>query len=82
MEFFLKNQFELEKTSGDYQVLGTEFLIQKSFNHFYTWLSYAYNDNIYFFDKLLNTSFPNNFDITHAISWSGIFEWKKNNSSC
>jgi hypothetical protein len=73
-----QNQFELEKTSGDYQLLGTELLIQKSFNHFYTWLSYAYNDNKYFFDKLLNTSFPNNFDITHAISWSGIYEWKKN----
>lgn len=72
-----QNQFELEKTVGDYQVIGSEFLIQKSFNRFYTWLSYSYNDNQYHFDELLNTSFPNNYDITHAISWAGIYEWQK-----
>ncbi|MFN3967914.1 MAG: TonB-dependent receptor plug domain-containing protein [Flavobacterium sp.] len=72
-----QNQFELEKTVGDYQVIGSEFLIQKSFNRFYTWLSYSYNDNQYDFDELLNTSFPNNYDITHAISWAGIYEWNK-----
>lgn len=72
-----QNQFELEKTVGSYQVLGSEFLIQKSFNRFYTWLSYSYNDNQYDFDALLNTSFPNNYDITHAISWAGIYEWQK-----
>ena len=44
---------------------------------FYTWLSYSYNDNQYHFDELLNTSFPNNYDITHAISWAGIYEWQK-----
>jgi hypothetical protein len=72
-----QNQFELEKATGDYQVIGTEFLIQKSFNQFYTWLSYSLNDNKYNFDQFLNTSFPNNYDITHAISWAGIYEWNK-----
>lgn len=72
-----QNQFELEKTVGDYQVLGAEFLIQKSFNRFYTWLSYSYNDNQYDFDELLNTSFPNNYEISHAVSWAGIYEWNK-----
>ncbi|QBZ99129.1 TonB-dependent receptor [Flavobacterium sangjuense] len=72
-----QNQFELEKAAGDYQVIGSEFLIQKSFNQFYTWLSYSYNDNKYNFDQLSNTSFPNNYDITHAFSWAGIYEWEK-----
>ncbi|MEO0046724.1 MAG: hypothetical protein RL705_1915 [Bacteroidota bacterium] len=72
-----QNQFELEKTVGNYQVFGSEFLIQKSYNRFYTWLSYSYNDNQYDFDALLNTSFPNNYDISHAISWAGIYEWQK-----
>lgn len=72
-----QNQFELEKTVGNYQVLGAEFLIQKSFNRFYTWLSYSYNDNQYDFDELLNTSFPNNYEISHAVSWAGIYEWNK-----
>ncbi len=72
-----QNQFELEKTVGNYQVIGSEFLIQKSFNQFYTWLSYSYNDNLYDFDELPISSFPNNYNITHAISWAGIYEWKK-----
>lgn len=72
-----QNQFELEKSVGDYQVFGTEFLIQKSFNQFYTWLSYSYNDNKYDFNQLTNFNFPNNFEVTHAISWAGIYEWKQ-----
>lgn len=72
-----QNQFELEKTTGDYQVIGSEFLIQKSFNRFYTWLSYSFNDNQYNFDEFLNTTFPNNYEITHAVSWAGIYEWQK-----
>lgn len=71
------NQFELERAIGDYQVVGSEFLIQKSFNRFYTWMSYAYNDNKYDFTTLSSSSFPNNFEVTHAISWAGIYEWKK-----
>lgn len=72
-----QNQFELEKSVGDYQVFGTEFLIQKSFNRYYTWLSYAYNDNKYDFNQLSNALFSNNFEIRHAISWAGIYEWNK-----
>lgn len=72
-----QNQFELQKTVGDYQILGSEFLIQKSFNHFYTWLSYSFNDNNYDFDEFMPPSFPNNFEVTHAISWAGIYEWRK-----
>lgn len=71
------NQFELERAIGDYRVLGSEFLIQKSFNRFYTWLSYAYNDNKYDFKSLSSTTFPNNFEVTHAVSWAGIYEWRK-----
>lgn len=72
-----QNQFELERTIGNYQVFGTEFLIQKSFNRFYTWLSYSFNDNKYDFNQLTNSNFPNNFEVTHAISWAGIYEWKQ-----
>ena len=34
-----QNQLEFIKTTGDYEVLGTEILIQKKMNHFLTWLS-------------------------------------------
>ncbi|MEO5776101.1 MAG: TonB-dependent receptor [Flavobacterium sp.] len=71
-----QNQFEFVKTAGEYQVLGSEFLIQKNFGKFYSWLSYSYNDNKYFFKSLEPTEFINNFELKHCISWAGIYEWK------
>ena len=71
-----QNQFEFVKTSGDFQVLGSEFLIQKNFGKFYSWLSYSYNDNKYFFKSLQPNEFINNFELKHSISWAGIYEWK------
>ncbi|MCF6132959.1 TonB-dependent receptor [Flavobacterium wongokense] len=71
------NQFESVKSTGSYTAIGAEFLVQKSFHRFYTWLSYSFNDNEYEFDSLNMTSFPNNYEITHAISWAGIYEWEK-----
>jgi hypothetical protein len=72
-----QNQFELERSVGNYQVIGSEFFIQKTFKKFYSWLSYSFNDNQYDFEQPINGSFPNNFEIKHAISWAGIYEWKK-----
>ena len=71
-----QNQFEFVKTAGDYQVLGSEFLVQKNFGKFYSWLSYSYNDNKYFFKSLQPNEFINNFELKHCISWAGIYEWK------
>lgn len=70
-----QNQFEFVKSSGDYQVLGTEFLIQKNFGKFYTWMSYSYNDNKYFYKTLSPPEFFNNFELKHSVSWAGIYEW-------
>ncbi|WP_341693738.1 TonB-dependent receptor [Flavobacterium calami] len=72
-----QNQLEFIRTTGDYEVLGTEFLIQKKMNHFLTWLSYTYNNNNYHFKNYDYPSFPNNFELTHTISWAAIYE--KNN---
>ena len=71
-----QNQFEFVKTVGDYQVLGSEFLVQKNFGKFYSWLSYSYNDNKYNFKSLEPNEFINNFELKHSISWAGIYEWK------
>lgn len=71
-----QNQFELVKSSGDYQVIGSEFLIQKNFGKFYSWLSYSYNDNKYFFNSLSPNEFLNNFELKHCVSWAGIYEWE------
>jgi hypothetical protein len=70
-----QNQFEFVKSTGDYEVLGSEFLIQKNFDCFYTWMSYSYNDNKYFFQSLTPPEFYNNYELKHCISWAGIYEW-------
>src|SRR3970282_2922849 len=54
-----QNQLEFAKVNGDYEVLGIELLIQKKINHFITWLSYAYNDNNYYFPDLEQLFFSN-----------------------
>jgi len=72
-----QNQFEFTKSIGDYTVLGSELLIQKSFKKFYTWVSYSINNNTYDYPELSPREFPNNFEITHAINWAAIYEWKK-----
>lgn len=71
-----QNQFELVRSSGDYQVFGSEFLIQKNFGKFYTWMSYSYNDNKYFFKSLQPMEFINNYELKHAITCAGIYDWK------
>ncbi|QSB29076.1 TonB-dependent receptor [Flavobacterium sp. CLA17] len=72
-----QNQLEFVRTTGDYEVLGTEILIQKKINHFLTWLSYTYNKNNYHFPAYEYPTFPNNFELTHTLSWAAIYE--KNN---
>lgn len=72
-----QNQLEFVRTTGDYEIVGTEILIQKKMNHFLTWLSYTYNNNNYHFKNYVYPSFPNNFELTHTISWAAIYE--KNN---
>lgn len=70
-----QNQLEFEKINGDYKVFGSEILLQKNFNHFYTWLSYSLSNSEYKFNSLIPSEFANNFQIVHSISWAGIYEW-------
>lgn len=72
-----QNQLEFIKIIGNYEVIGTEVLIQKKINHFLTWLSYTYNDNNYHFPTYEYPLFSNNFEIDSNISWAGMYE--KNN---
>lgn len=72
-----QNQLEFVKITGDYEVFGTEILIQKKMNHFLTWISYTYNNNDYNFSGYQPPVFPNNFQMENNVSWAGIYE--KNN---
>ncbi|MBS7233846.1 TonB-dependent receptor [Flavobacterium psychroterrae] len=72
-----QNQLEFVRTTGNYEIWGSEILVQKKMNHFLTWLSYTYNHNNYHFSNYQYPSFPNNFQLMHTLSWAGIYE--KNN---
>ena len=61
------NQYANRKEIGSYQVKGIEFLVNKRFRKFSTWLSYTYADNIYTFRDFEEINFPNNIDITHTL---------------
>tara|TARA_R110002033_G_scaffold57314_3_gene106412 strand:+ start:13992 stop:16286 length:2295 start_codon:yes stop_codon:yes gene_type:complete len=64
-----QNQYEFVKTSGNYEVKGIDFIVRKQFDKFNSWLSYAYMDNDYTFNSLPENNFPNNFDVTHAVTF-------------
>lgn len=69
-----QNQLEFEKINGDYEVIGTEILLQKKIQNFITWLSYTYNDNNYYFPNFVNPVFSNNFEMDNVVVWAGIYE--------
>ena len=63
-----QNQYEFEKTDGEYNVKGVDVIIRKQLNNFNSWLSYSFMNNNYKFNALPENTFPSNFDIRHAIT--------------
>jgi hypothetical protein len=81
-----QNQFENSRTHGSYTVKGTDLLINKRFKNVNTWFSYSYAENNYTFNDLIPSTFPNNIDIRHIVTYgisyninnfnvSGGFNW-------
>ncbi|MDG5493110.1 TonB-dependent siderophore receptor [Psychroserpens sp. SPM9] len=69
-----QNQFQFNNALGKYQVNGIDFLINKQFDSFSTWLSYSFSKNDYTFDDLNNgVDFPNNLDIRHTATFAGTY---------
>jgi len=69
-----QNQFQFVNDIGSYQVTGIDFLINKQFDSFSTWLSYSYSKNDYTFDNLNEgNSFSNNIDVRHAATFAGTY---------
>ena len=72
-----QNQYQFVNATGDYKVSGIDFLINKQFSSFSTWLSYSFAKNDYTFKNLNNgTSFPNNLDIRQAATFAGTYAFK------
>ncbi|BAO74718.1 TonB-dependent receptor domain-containing protein [Winogradskyella sp. PG-2] len=66
-----QNQFQFTNDIGSYTVKGIDFLINKRFNNFSTWLSYSFSKNDYQFEVLNNgNAFPNTLDLRHVANAS------------
>lgn len=63
-----QNQYEFVKAIGSYNASGIDFLVRRQFKAASTWLSYSYLNADYEFNSLPETSFPSNYDITHAVT--------------
>ena len=63
-----QDRYEFVRTSGSYDAIGLDLLLRKQLGKSNVWMSYSYLDSEYLFDELPETSFPSNFDITHAMT--------------
>jgi len=71
-----QNQYQFVNANGEYLVKGVDFLINKQFEKFSSWLSYSYSKNDYTFDALNNgKSFSNNVDIRHSLNFAGTYTY-------
>lgn len=72
-----QNQFQFVNDKGSYTVTGLDFLINKRFNNFSTWLSYTLSNNDYTFDVINDGNpFPNSVDLTHVANASLTYSLK------
>jgi len=61
-------KYEFTKTVGSYNVKGADLLLRWNSKNVSSWVSYAFMDNNYTFQKLEENSFPSNFDIRHTVT--------------
>ena len=72
-----QNQYQFVNAVGSYRIKGVDFLINKHFNSISAWFSYSYSKNDYTFKELnFGETFPNNVDITHALTFAGTYSFK------
>ena len=70
-----QNQFQFVNSVGSYEIKGIDVLLNKQFSDVVSsWISYSYSSNNYTFDELNDgREFPNNVDISHALTFAGTY---------
>ncbi|MEL1240716.1 TonB-dependent receptor [Flavobacterium flavipallidum] len=63
------NNFQYQNAHGSYTDRGIEFLINKTTQKYSTWLSYTFSQNNYYFESFSPSTFPNNVDIRHSVTF-------------
>ncbi|MEY8021522.1 carboxypeptidase-like regulatory domain-containing protein [Muriicola sp. SD30] len=71
-----QNEDQFNGELGSYTIKGGEFLVNYKNNRFSSWLSYAFNDNTYFFEDITPNEFPNNLDIRHTATLASTYNYR------
>jgi len=71
-----QNEDQFNGEIGTYAARGVEFLINQKTRDLSNWLTYTYNKNDYSFDLLNPTTFPNNLDIRHTITFASTYSYE------
>ncbi|MEL7001194.1 MAG: TonB-dependent receptor [Bacteroidota bacterium] len=69
-----QNQFQFIPSTGNYEVVGIDLLINQQIDRFRLWMSYSATENTYDFPELMPPSFPNNLDIRHTVSFGTSYQ--------
>ncbi|KGK29362.1 carboxypeptidase-like regulatory domain-containing protein [Cellulophaga sp. E6(2014)] len=71
-----QNEDQFNGEIGTYAARGVEFLINHKTKNLSNWLTYTYNKNDYTFDLLNPSTFPNNLDIRHTITFASTYTYE------
>ncbi len=69
-----QNQFQYVYATGGYSVNGVEVLVNNRFRKSNLWLNYTFAKNDYYFSSLVPSTFPNNFDIRHSLTFGASYK--------
>lgn len=72
------NNTQTFTSTGNYEVKGIEFLINKQTENISTWLSYTLSENNYTFAIFNPETFANSLDISHSLSAAFNYNFTKN----
>ncbi|SFR53643.1 Outer membrane receptor for ferrienterochelin and colicins [Robiginitalea myxolifaciens] len=70
-----QNEGQFGGEIGNYSVHGVEALLNYKNEAWSTWISYAWNQNEYFFEDLDPQVFPNNLDVRHSLSAGSVYAY-------
>ena len=72
-----QNQFQYVYAIGEYKAQGLEVLVNWRFGQSNMWVNYTLAKNDYYFEELIPSAFPNNFDVRHTLSMGGSYTLKQ-----
>lgn len=69
-----QNQYQLVRSTGAYDAIGFDFIVNKKFKMLNIWLSYSYAQNTFGFKNFTPPEFPNNLDVRHSATLGSTYQ--------